>query len=116
MRVIAFGRTTLRRHRVVLEDLALEHPHLDAAGTVSRVRLGASGIRITCGGRLGGAEITRVEWYKEGRVPLHTLRADIEYGFTEAHTTYGSIGVKAWVFHGEVLPTARKTTPQGPVR
>ena len=58
----------------------------------------------------------RREWYKEGRVPLHTLRADIEYGFTEAHTTYGSIGVKAWVFHGEVLPTARKVQPQGTPR
>ena len=80
----------------------------------SAMRLGAEGIRINCSGRLGGAEIARLEWYREGRVPLHTLRADIEYGFTEAHTTYGSIGVKAWVFHGEVLPTARKTTPQGP--
>jgi small subunit ribosomal protein S3 len=63
-----------------------------------------------------GAKGIKVEWYKEGRVPLHTLRADIEYGFTEAHTTYGSIGVKAWVFHGEVLPAARKPTPQAPQR
>ena len=80
------------------------------------MRLGALGIKVNVGGRLNGAEIARSEWYREGRVPLHTLRADIEYGFTEAHTTYGSIGVKAWVFHGEVLPTARKTTPQGAPR
>src|SRR6478609_7843379 len=80
------------------------------------MKFGAKGVRIRCAGRLGGAEMCRREWYKEGRVPLHTLRADIEYGFTEAHTTYGSIGVKAWVFHGEVLPAARKTTPQGAVR
>ena len=56
-------------------------------------------------GRLGGAEMARYEWYREGRVPLHTLRADIEYGFAEAHTTYGLIGVKCWIFKGEVLPT-----------
>jgi small subunit ribosomal protein S3 len=69
----------------------------------SAMRLGAQGIRINCGGRLGGAEIARMEWYREGRVPLHTLRADIDYGFTEAKTTYGIIGVKVWVFKGEVL-------------
>jgi small subunit ribosomal protein S3 len=80
------------------------------------MKFGAKGIKVASSGRLGGAEMCRREWYKEGRVPLHTLRADIEYGFTEAHTTYGSIGVKAWVFHGEVLPTARKTTPQGAPR
>ena len=74
----------------------------------SAMRMGAQGIKIKTAGRLGGAEIARTEGYHEGRVPLHTLRADIEYGFTEAHTTYGSIGVKAWVFHGEVLPAARK--------
>ena len=68
------------------------------------MRLGAQGIRVNCGGRLGGAEIARSEWYREGRVPLHTLRADIEYGTTEAHTTYGAIGVKCWIFKGEVLP------------
>ena len=72
------------------------------------MKFGAKGIKVASSGRLGGAEMCRREWYREGRVPLHTLRADIEYGFTEAHTTYGSIGVKAWVFHGEVLP-ARKT-------
>ena len=70
----------------------------------SALRLGAQGIRIACAGRLSGGEIARREWYREGRVPLHTLRADIDYGTAEAHTTYGVIGVKAWVFHGEVLP------------
>jgi small subunit ribosomal protein S3 len=69
----------------------------------SAVRLGAKGIRINVSGRLGGAEIARMEWYREGRVPLHTLRADIDYGFTEARTTYGIIGVKVWIFKGEVL-------------
>ncbi len=69
----------------------------------SAVRLGAKGIRINVSGRLGGAEIARMEWYREGRVPLHTLRADIDYGFTEAKTTYGIIGVKVWIFKGEVL-------------
>lgn len=70
----------------------------------SALRLGAKGIKIACSGRLGGAEMARSEWYREGRVPLHTLRADIEYGFAEAKTTYGVIGVKVWVFKGEVLP------------
>lgn len=69
----------------------------------SAMRLGAEGIRINCSGRLGGAEIARMEWYREGRVPLHTLRADIDYGFAEAKTTYGVIGIKVWVFKGEVL-------------
>ena len=69
----------------------------------SAMRLGAKGVRINVSGRLGGAEIARMEWYREGRVPLHTLRADIDYGFTEATTTYGIIGVKVWVFKGEVL-------------
>jgi small subunit ribosomal protein S3 len=68
------------------------------------MKFGGKGIRVASAGRLGGAEMSRSEWYREGRVPLHTLRADIEYGFTEAHTTYGSIGVKCWIFHGEVLP------------
>lgn len=67
------------------------------------LKLGAKGIRINCAGRLGGAEMSRTEWYREGRVPLHTLRADIDYGFSEARTTYGAIGVKVWVFKGEVL-------------
>ncbi len=72
--------------------------------SVSRaMRMGAEGIKIQCAGRLGGSEIARTEWYREGRVPLHTLRADISYGFAESHTTYGIIGVKAWIFRGEIL-------------
>lgn len=67
------------------------------------MRLGAQGIRINVSGRLNGAEIARMEWYREGRVPLHTLRADIDYGFAEARTTYGIIGVKVWIFKGEIL-------------
>jgi small subunit ribosomal protein S3 len=69
----------------------------------SAIRLGAQGIRINCGGRLGGAEIARTEWYREGRVPLHTLRADVDYGTATGQTTYGACGVKVWVFKGEVL-------------
>lgn len=69
----------------------------------SALRLGALGIRINVSGRLGGAEIARMEWYREGRVPLHTLRADVDYGTAEAHTTFGVIGIKVWVFKGEVL-------------
>jgi small subunit ribosomal protein S3 len=68
------------------------------------MKFGAKGIRVNCGGRLGGAEMARSEWYREGRVPLHTLRADIDCGFIEAHTAYGLIGVKVLIFHGEVLP------------
>jgi small subunit ribosomal protein S3 len=67
------------------------------------MRMGALGVRIQCSGRLGGAEIARTEWYREGRVPLHTLRADISYGLAEGKTTYGVIGIKAWIFRGEVL-------------
>lgn len=67
------------------------------------IRMGAQGVKVRCSGRLGGAEIARTEWYREGRVPLHTLRADISYGLAEARTTYGIIGVKAWIFRGEVL-------------
>ena len=69
----------------------------------SAMRLGALGIRINCGGRLGGAEIARMEWYREGRVPLHTLRADIDYGVATAKTTYGTCGVKVWIFKGEIM-------------
>ncbi len=69
----------------------------------SAMRLGAGGIRINCAGRLGGAEIARTEWYREGRVPLHTLRADVDYGEATAQTTYGACGVKVWVFKGEIL-------------
>jgi len=70
----------------------------------SAMRFGAKGIKISCSGRLGGAEMARREWYREGRVPLHTLRADIDYGFTEAFTTYGVIGVKVTLFRGEIWP------------
>ena len=88
----------------------------------SAMRLGALGIRINCGGRLGGAEIARTEWYREGRVPLHTLRADIDYGEATAFTTYGTCGVKVWVFKGEIMerdPMAQdnrnqNTQPQRP--
>lgn len=71
----------------------------------SALKFGAKGIRITCAGRLGGAEMSRTEWYREGRVPLHTLRADIDYGFAEAKTTYGIIGVKVLIYKGDVLPS-----------
>ncbi|HMV54028.1 MAG TPA: 30S ribosomal protein S3 [Rhodocyclaceae bacterium] len=83
------------------------------------MRLGAQGIKIMSAGRLNGAEIARTEWYREGRVPLHTLRADIDYGFSEASTTYGIIGIKVWVFKGEILnrgeqPTATpEAAPEG---
>lgn len=87
----------------------------------SAMRLGAQGIRINCSGRLGGAEIARVEWYREGRVPLHTLRADIDYGVAAAHTTYGKCGVKVWIFKGEIMghdPLAqdRRAADQAPQR
>jgi small subunit ribosomal protein S3 len=72
----------------------------------SSLKSGAKGIRIATAGRLGGAEMARREWYREGRVPLHTLRADIDYGFAEARTTYGVIGVKVWVFKGEIISTS----------
>lgn len=85
------------------------------------LRLGAEGIRVNCSGRLGGAEIARTEWYREGRVPLHTLRADIDYGTAEAHTTYGVCGVKVWIYKGEIMahdPMARdkKIQDQMPAR
>ena len=72
-------------------------------GVSSAMRFGALGVKIICAGRLGGAEMARTEWYREGRVPLHTLRADIDYGFIEARTTYGIIGVKVFIFKGEIL-------------
>ena len=79
---------------------------------VSRgMRMGAQGIKVHCSGRIGGAEIARSEWYREGRVPLHTLRADISYGLAEAKTTYGVIGVKVWIFRGEIL-TRHEEDPQ----
>jgi small subunit ribosomal protein S3 len=87
----------------------------------SAMRLGALGIRINCSGRLGGAEIARMEWYREGRVPLHTLRADIDYGIATAKTTYGTCGVKVWIFKGEIMahdPMAqdRRAQEQAPQR
>jgi small subunit ribosomal protein S3 len=81
------------------------------------MRLGAGGIKVNIGGRLNGAEIARSEWYREGRVPLHTLRADIDYGIAEAHTTYGVLGVKVWIFKGEVFPgQVVEETPPKPAR
>jgi small subunit ribosomal protein S3 len=87
----------------------------------SAMRLGAGGIRINCSGRLGGAEIARMEWYREGRVPLHTLRADIDFGTATAKTTYGTCGVKVWIFKGEILahdPSAqdKRAAEQAPQR
>lgn len=76
-------------------------------------RFGALGIKVSCAGRLAGAEIARSEWYREGRVPLHTFRADIDYGITEAKTTYGRLGVKVWIYKGEILPEARSASPGG---
>ncbi len=77
----------------------------------SAIKLGAQGIKIACSGRLGGHEIARREWYREGRVPLHTIRADIDYGVAEARTTYGIIGIKVWIFNGEVLSPREGTAP-----
>ena len=80
----------------------------------SALRLGAEGIRINCSGRLGGAEIARMEWYREGRVPLHTLRADVDYGIATALTTYGVIGVKVWVFKGEIVDQQEEQLRRSP--
>lgn len=77
-------------------------------GVNSSIKFGAKGIRVNCSGRLGGAEMARAEWYREGRVPLHTLRADIDWGFAEARTAYGKIGVKVFIFHGEILKSDRE--------
>lgn len=73
----------------------------------SSLRFGTLGVKVSCSGRLAGAEIARSEWYREGRVPLHTFRADIDYGFARARTTYGVIGVKVWMYHGDILPESR---------
>lgn len=116
--------------QVNINIIEIKHPELDAqlvaegiaAQLVKRVsfrramkqavgrtmRLGAEGIRIASAGRLGGAEMARREWYSEGKVPLHTLRADIDYGFAEARTTYGIIGIKVWIYKGEVLPQLQR--------
>ena len=80
------------------------------------MRMGAKGIKITCGGRLGGAEIARSESYREGSITLHTLRADIDYGTAEAHTTYGRIGIKVWIYKGEVLPESKEAAKVAPAK
>jgi small subunit ribosomal protein S3 len=80
------------------------------------LRSGAQGVRVSCAGRLGGAEMARTEWYREGRVPLHTLRANVDYGFAEAYTTFGRIGVKVWIYKGEILPGAEKEQAGGRFR
>ena len=82
-------------------------------GVSSAMRFGALGVKIICSGRLGGAEMARTEWYREGRVPLHTLRADIDYGFTEARTTYGVIGVKVFIVKGEILKKDEAEVAEG---
>jgi small subunit ribosomal protein S3 len=95
--------------QLVAENIALQLERRIAfrramkKAVTSALRLGAQGIKITCAGRLAGAEIARTEWYREGRVPLHTLRADINYGFFESKTTMGQIGVKVWIYRGDVL-------------
>jgi small subunit ribosomal protein S3 len=95
--------------QLVAENIALQLERRIAfrramkKSVTSALRLGAQGIKITCSGRLAGSEIARTEWYREGRVPLHTLRADIQYGFAEAKTTMGQIGVKVWIYKGDVL-------------
>jgi small subunit ribosomal protein S3 len=95
--------------QLVAENIALQLERRIAfrramkKAVTSALRLGAQGIKINCAGRLAGAEIARTEWYREGRVPLHTLRADIQYGFFEAKTTMGQIGVKVWIYRGDVL-------------
>ncbi|MBE9546169.1 MAG: 30S ribosomal protein S3 [Proteobacteria bacterium] len=96
--------------QLVAENIALQLERRVAfrramkRSVTTALKFGAKGIRVTCSGRLGGAEMSRREWYREGKVPLHTLRADIDYGVAEARTTYGIIGVKVMIFHGEVLP------------
>ena len=80
--------------------------------TQNAMKAGAKGVRVQCSGRLGGAEMSRTEWYREGQVPLHTLRADVDYGLDEARTTYGRIGVKVWIYTGEVLPEVRTPRPR----
>lgn len=95
--------------QLVAENIALQLERRIAfrramkKAVTSALRLGAQGIKIACAGRLAGAEIARTEWYREGRVPLHTLRADINYGFSEAKTTMGQIGVKVWIYRGDIL-------------
>jgi small subunit ribosomal protein S3 len=95
--------------QLVAENIALQLERRVAfrramkKSVTSALKMGARGIKVACAGRLGGAEMARREWYREGRVPLHTLRADIDYGFAEAQTTYGKIGVKVWIYKGEIF-------------
>ncbi len=97
--------------QLVAENIALQLERRIAfrramkRSVTTAMRFGAKGIKIICAGRLGGAEMARTEWYKEGRIPLHTLRADIDYGFIEAKTTYGTIGIKVFIFKGEIINT-----------
>ncbi|MBI3752455.1 MAG: 30S ribosomal protein S3 [Deltaproteobacteria bacterium] len=103
--------------QLVAENIALQIERRVAfrramkKAVTTALKLGAKGIKVMCAGRLGGAEIARTEWYREGRVPLHTLRADIDYGFAEGMTTYGKIGIKVWIFKGEIMP--QETTAAG---
>lgn len=100
--------------QLVAENVALQLERRVAFRRVMKksvsasLKFGAQGIKVACAGRLGGAEIARAEWYRDGRVPLHTLRADIDYGFAEARTTYGAIGIKVWIYRGDVLPTVAR--------
>lgn len=102
--------------QLVAENIALQLERRIAfrramkKAVTSALRFGAQGIKVACGGRLAGAEIARSEWYREGRVPLHTLRADIDYGTAEARTTYGVIGIKVWIYKGEILEHMPRTT------
>jgi small subunit ribosomal protein S3 len=102
--------------QLVAENIALQLERRIAfrramkRSVTTAMRFGAKGIKIICSGRLGGAEMARTEWYKEGRIPLHTLRADIDYGFIEAKTTYGTIGIKVFIFKGEIINTDTKNT------
>src|SRR6267142_2666829 len=89
--------------QAAVSKIVIERPHKKCRVTVQSARPGAGGIRINCSGRLGGAEIARMEWYREGRVPLHTLRADVDYGVATAFTTFGTCGVKVWIFKGEIM-------------
>ena len=97
-----FGLKAVGRGRLTARQIEAARRAMKRA-VQSAMRLGAKGIKVEVSGRLGGAEIARSEWYREGRVPLHTLRADIDYNTAEAHTTYGVIGVKVWIFKGEIL-------------
>ena len=98
---------------LVAENIAAQ---LERRIAFRTMRMGAKGIKITCGGRLGGAEIARSESYREGSIPLHTLRADIDYGTAEAHTTYGRIGIKVWIYKGEVLPESKEAAKVAPAK